>query len=137
MKEFEMVNNGAYAVKGNHIIHDKYRDLGLPWQVDPPVSAFSQEKFLRKEWDYDDDFGDRDDFLGGSKHVTIKQIEAVLSTSGQFIAWRRAHPDLAGTDEDILVQSMKILREAAGMGPDENGTLPLGSALTLLLFQKL
>ena len=137
MKEFEMADNGAHAVKGNHIIHDQYRDLELPWQVDPPVSAFPQEKFIRKEWDYDDDFDDRDDFLGGSKHVTIKQIEAVLATSSQFISWRRTHPNVAGTDEDILVRSMKILREAAGMGPDENGSLPLGTSLTLLLFRKL
>ncbi|KAI9667614.1 MAG: hypothetical protein M1821_000430 [Bathelium mastoideum] len=136
MEQLRATEAGDGAVKGNHTIRNQYRDLELPWQTDPPVSAFPEEKFLRQEWDYDDDFGDRDDFLGGSRMATIEQIQAVLITSSTFVRWRRAHPDLVGTDEDLLVRTLRNLREAAGMAPDENGTLPLGHSTTLLLFQK-
>ena len=120
----------------NHIVRNQYRELELPWQVEPPVSGFSQEKFIRKEWDNDGDFDGRDDFFGGSKDVTMKQIEALLLTTSTIIRWRKEHPDLVGTEEDILVKCTNVLREAAGMAQDEDGTMPLGAATTLLLFQR-
>lgn len=136
MKQFLDLDNGAYRSAVTYRIVNQYRDLELPWQIDPPVSAFPEEKFIRKEWDYEDNFGERDDFLGGSKTISIKEIEALLSTTSQVVQWRKAHPDLVGTDEDTLIKSMRVLREAAGMAPDENGMLPIGSATTLLLFQR-
>ncbi|KAL9097044.1 MAG: hypothetical protein Q9165_001008 [Trypethelium subeluteriae] len=136
MKEFEGDYQGSHVLRGNEIVHNQYRDLELPWEIDTPVVAFPREKYLRKEWDYDNDFEDRDDFLGGSRNITIKQIEGLIDTTSSMIRWREAHPDLVGTDEDYSIKMMKKLREAAGMAPNENGTLRVGAPTTLLLFQK-
>ena len=136
IRELENSYDGAPIPKGTQVALNQYRDLKLPWQMDPPVSAFPQENFIRKEWDYEDNFGESDDFLGGSKMVSIKQMEALMSTTSQTVRWREAHPELVGTDEDIIVKSMRVLREAAGMAPDENGSLPIGPSTTLLLLQR-
>ncbi|KAI9713572.1 MAG: hypothetical protein M1820_000954 [Bogoriella megaspora] len=137
MEQFMNPDNGAHEVEGVRIVNNYYRDLKLPWQIPQPVTAFPEEKYHRQEWDYDDNFADGKDFFGGSLTITISQLEHLFGTSSIAVRWREAHPDLVGTDEDLLTKSPRVLREAAGMQPDEDGELRIGGAMTMLLFQKL
>ncbi len=63
--------------------------------------------------------------------MTLGDIGKSLGTTSMMIRWRDAHPQLAGTDEDLIVKMIKELREI--LGGDE---IVIGTSCTLLLFKK-
>lgn len=59
------------------------------------------------------------------------QLQKKIGTASMVTRWRDAHPDLANTDEDVVVQMTQEAREAIG-GED----IIVGNSCTLLLFKK-
>ncbi|CAF0758150.1 unnamed protein product [Adineta steineri] len=109
-----------------------YDKLVLPWDVMPPITAFSSSDFVRYEWDRDGILSNGSTFFGQSDETSLDELERGLATSSMVTRWRNANPDLAGTDKDCVRDTMKKLKEAL------NGqeTFIQGSGTVLLLFKK-
>jgi hypothetical protein len=97
------------------------------------IQGFPQELFVRREWDREGVLSNGESFFGGGKERSIDDIEKGLATASLVTRWREAHPDLAGTEKDVVEQFAIELREA--LGPDQS-TLSLGSGTVILLFKK-
>jgi hypothetical protein len=122
---------GPYETPGNRLSRGMYEDLVMPWQVDPPVTSFSESTFQRVEWNRDGEVKPGESFLIGSE-VTLDKLGEQLGTASMVTRWREAHPELVGTASDCVAQTISALREA--MGGKE--TLVKGCGTVLLLFKK-
>ena len=120
-----------YELPGNRISRNAYEDLLLPWDINPPVEGFSKSGFTRLDWDRDGHLSDGEHFFLGDKRSTLDNIGKSLGTTSMVTRWREAHPQLARTDEDVIVKMNKELREI--LGGDE---VVIGTSCTLLLFKK-
>lgn len=120
-----------YELPGNRIARGGYDDLPLPWTVDPPVEGFPPPGFTRLDWDRDGVLSDPDHFFLGDRHVTIDQMQARLSTASMVTRWREAHPDKAGTEEDVVAVMVRDMRPILG-----REDLIIGSSCHLLLFKR-
>lgn len=99
-----------YFAPGNFLVKNLYRGLVLPWDV--PEKAFNEETFFRKEWDWTEE-GD----VGTEKPpITMEMVEKLMNTASPVHRWQEAHPDLVGTDKDVvkvLVANItRVLHEA-------------------------
>ena len=131
MFRLEHENLGPYELPGNRLSRDLYDDLLLPWNCNPPVDGFSKSEFTRLEWDRDGKLSDPEHFFLGDKVTTIEKMQKQLGTSSLVTRWREAHPQLAGTEQDVVVKMAREMREV--MGGEE---LVYGSSCALLLFKK-
>jgi trans-aconitate 3-methyltransferase len=86
--------------EGNHLTRTQYANLGLPWTTEPKIGGFTQEGYLRKVWDGDEEF-----FTGGQE-VGMDMLEKMLATASPVTRWREANKDKVGTEEDCI----RILR---------------------------
>lgn len=120
-----------YELPGNRLSRESYDHLLLPWNCSPPVDAFLESGFTRLEWDRDGKLSDPEHFFLGDEAVTLKRAQKQLSTSSMVTRWREAHPQLAGTEQDIVVKAMSEMREV--LGGEE---LVAGASCALLLFKK-
>ena len=120
-----------YKAQGNHVGHNCYDDLTLPWHVTSPTEGFSPDGFTRLVWDRDGHISVGDHFFLGDQHVTLTQLQKQLGTVSPVARWRDAHPHLVNTDEDIVVKMIQEAREAIG-----GEELIVGKSCTLLLFKK-
>ena len=120
-----------YESVGNRIARNCYDELSLPWDAHPPIEGFSQDGFTRLVWDRDGNLSDGNHFFLGDQHITLAQLQRKLGTASMVTRWRGAHPDLANTDKDVVVQMAQEAREAIG-GED----ITVGNSCTLLLFKK-
>lgn len=111
-----------------------YDRLPLPWTVDPPVPAFPESDFVRLEWDRGGVLTDGADFFVGSREVSLEALEKGLGTSSMVTRWREAHPELAHTDEDCVVKTIRRVREA--LGPEAGDKIRAGAATVILLFKR-
>ncbi|KAH7176827.1 S-adenosyl-L-methionine-dependent methyltransferase [Dactylonectria macrodidyma] len=89
-----------YITPGSLLTHNRYLDLPLPWTLERPVEEFDQGAFVRKDWD-----GNEQLFVGQAEY-NLDMFEKVMASGSPMVRWRQAHPELVGTDRDIL----KILR---------------------------
>lgn len=64
---------------------------------------------------------------------TLDQREKGLSTASMVTRWRAAHPDLVGTDKDVVKAYTNELREHL---PKDHQKVLTGSATAILLFKK-
>ena len=131
MDRIEKEDLAPFEAEGNRICRNHYDDLVLPWQCDPPVEVFSQERFLRKDWDRDGLTEGAQDFFSPSHDVPIDAMSARLGTASMVIRWREAYPELAHTKDDVVAKGMRELREVSG-----RSKLDFGSSGVLLLFKK-
>ncbi|KAF2086190.1 hypothetical protein K490DRAFT_74722 [Saccharata proteae CBS 121410] len=123
-----------HRVLGNELVGDFYENLGKPWESTPEAAAaFPESQFSSRIWNRNNqlDGPDGTDFFGGSMVLTEKQILAVLSTSSMVTRWREAHPDLAGTDEDVV---KVLIRDFKGLGGADG--IRTASGLVVLLFKR-
>lgn len=91
----------AYYEPGNRLTRNRYVDLPLPWTLAQPVPEFDEGSMFRKDWDGGEEF-----FMGETE-VGLDMFEKMMTTSSPLTRWRQAHPELAGTDHDVL----RILRK--------------------------
>lgn len=116
-----------------------YVNLPMPWSVQPPMAAFQQSSFVRREWNRDGKLEPgKEDFFGGSSTTTLGALAKSLGTASMVTRWREHHPELAYTDADCVEVTMKAVAEAMGLGNHEleSAEIKVGSATTLLLFSR-
>ncbi|CAD6573198.1 MAG: hypothetical protein ASARMPRED_005930 [Alectoria sarmentosa] len=107
-------NIAPYELPGNRLSRDSYDHLLLPWNCNPPVDGFLESGFTRLEWDRDGKLSDPDHFFLGDQVVTIDMMQKRLSTASMVTRWRESHPQLAGTEQDIVVKMAREMREVVG-----------------------
>ncbi len=114
MLRLELEVLAPYELPGNQICREAYRTLPLPWTIDPPIEGFSQAGFTRHDWDEEGKISDGEHFFLGDYTISLAQLQASIGTASMVTRWREAHPDLVGTEEDVLVKAMKEFREIIG-----------------------
>jgi len=112
MDKIEVEHVQPHFIEGNWITRDRYRNLGLPWTVEPKVPGFDEASFIRKDWDArDEDF-----YAVGQPEVGLDAFERMLGTGSPITRWRQANPELVGTEKDIVRifrrEIERLLREA-------------------------
>ncbi|ETS74202.1 hypothetical protein PFICI_14068 [Pestalotiopsis fici W106-1] len=121
MDKFIREEIGPYAVVGNSLTRNLYIDLPLPWALGPPATEFDNETFYRKEWNKELDGLGSDD-MGTSMTLSTKEFEMATATSSSVTRWREAHPEEAGTEEDVvrrMTRRIEGLLHEAGVKPGE------------------
>lgn len=116
-----------------------YMDLKMPWSVVPPVAAFPEAFFQRREWNRDGKLEPGcDDFFGGGSTITLGELAQSLDTASMVTRWRADHAELVGTDADCVAQTMKAVIAAMDLHALklDDVNINVGSATTLLLFTK-
>lgn len=120
-----------YELPGNRLTRDLYDHLLLPWNCSPPIDGFSEIGFTRLEWDRDGKLSDAEHFFLGDQIITIERMQERMSTASMVTRWREAHPQLVGTEEDVVMRMAREMRDI--LGKEE---LVVGSSCVLLLFKK-
>ncbi|EMT67108.1 Trans-aconitate 3-methyltransferase [Fusarium odoratissimum] len=125
-----------YMLPGNLMGRDLYRGLPLPWTLDPPVSTFDQDSFVRKEWCTGPDSETM--FFEHSPPVNLDMVEMVLGTASPVTRWREAHPEAVGTENDVVRQIRRRIEKILGDAGVEKGKEMLTGDMTgvLLLVRK-
>ena len=131
MFRLEREELAPYELPGNRLCRDSYDNLPLPWDVDPPIKAFRQARFTKLEWDRDGHLSQPDHFFLGDEHVDLRRLQGQLSTASMVTRWREAHPELAGTERDVVEVVMREIRKAVG-----GDSLIIGKSCFLLLFKR-
>jgi hypothetical protein len=135
----DALNDGElkpYYEPGNLLAINLYVDLPLPWTIAPPVSEFDQESYYRKEWGTEDGTGE---FIEtGGMEMNLEQIEKVLGTVSQMQRWRDAHPEQAGTEEDLVKRLSRIIASLLNEAGVEEGkeVVKMGMRGVLMMVKK-
>lgn len=82
---------------GNFLTSDRYRNLPMPWTVEPAVEAFEPESLFRKDWELADPFHVEQD-----RPIGMEMLERMLATSSPVARWREAHEGDVGTERDVV-----------------------------------
>jgi hypothetical protein len=129
-----MTSISSYFLPGNLLAHDMYDGLSLPWDADPSQTAFPKEQFHRFDWDRNYILSDPEgkDFFGGSMEFPIEMYEAGLGTVSAVTRWRELHPELVGTEKDVVKECVAKMKTAV----DGKG-LRGGAPTVLLLFKRI
>lgn len=133
-----------YLQPGNKLAHEMYDHLPLPWTCNDSSleMAFPQSQFRRFDWDRDGILSDGEDFFGGSQEVPMAYYEKAVGTASQVTRWREAHPELVGTERDVVKEMIGRLRAVLADGDGDGGEggkgkmLRGGSPIVLLMFKK-
>ncbi|EWG53550.1 hypothetical protein FVEG_11957 [Fusarium verticillioides 7600] len=125
-----------YMLPGNLMVRDLYRGLPLPWTLDPPLSVFDQESFIRKEWCTGP--ASETMFFEHSPPVNLVMLEMVLGTASPVTRWREAHPEAVGTENDVVRQIRRRIEKILNDAGVEKGKEMLTGDMTgvLLLVRK-
>ena len=89
-----------YYEPGNLLTRNRYATLPLPWTLEVPVPEFDEGSFFRRDWELGDQFHVNE------AEVNMDVFEKMMATASPQTRWHQAHPDLVGTEKDVL----KILR---------------------------
>ena len=109
-----------------------------PWDVEAgPGEAgddlgFPREELVRREWNVDGEVGVGERFFRGHEVVSLERFAEGCGTASMVTRWRQAHPELVGTDADVVRATVRELRQALG-GREWFGG---GTAMALLLFKR-
>ena len=120
-----------YELPGNRLAHDMYDHLLLPWNRSPPIDERLDSGFTRLYWDRDGKLSDYEHFFLGVLSITIEKMQKMMSTGSMVTRWREAHPQLVGTEQDVVAKMAKEMRDLLG-----EGEVVIGSSCVLLLFKK-
>ena len=120
-----------FELPGNRLSSDWYENLLLPWNCNPPVYDFLEAGFQRLEWDRDGKLSNPDHFFLGEETVSIEAAKKRLGTASSVTRWREAHPELAGTEQDVVEKMTRGMKELLG---EDN--IVFGRSCVLLLFKK-
>ena len=130
---------GPHELQPNRISRTLYKDLALPWTIEPRNPNFSEAAYERNLWDVDGVLSDGRDFFGGGEELTLGELEQGLSTASMVTRWRESHPELAGGDDDCVFKTIRAVQEAMGKGEEDKNNVKIktGAATVLLLFKRL
>jgi hypothetical protein len=131
--ELERETLAPYELTPNRLSRDMYDHLPLPWTIAQPVEAFSASEFVRREWDRDGVLSNGETFFGGVQLTPVDVFQKMLGTASMVTRWREAHPELVGTDQDVVTAFGARLREALGPGVE---ALDMGAGTVILMFKK-
>ena len=120
-----------YDTPNNALSRAHYDNLLLPWAVSPPVTNFPESGFTKISHDRDGKISSGHDFFLGNQHMNLDQFEKLYSTASLMTRWRRANPEMVGTEDDILVKTMRALSDAL-----EGEVMVVGTGCAALLFKK-
>lgn len=121
-----------YFLPGNWLTRGLYRDLGLPWSVQPAVEGFEEGAFWRKDYETTEEF-----LAVGAPKVDLVAFERMLGTMSPVTRWREDHPGAEGTEEDIVRRFRRDLERLLRESGVEDGQERLkGSAQGFLLVVK-
>ena len=95
------------------------------------MHGFLEAEFQRLEWDRDGKLSNPDKFFLGNETVSIEAAKKRLGTSSAVTRWREAHPELAGTEQDVVEKMTRGMKELLG---EDN--IVYGRSCVLLLFKK-
>ena len=116
---------------GNLMVRNRYVDLLLPWTLEEPVVEFDKETFWRKDYD-----ADGTDFVYNAE-ANMDAFEKIMSTGSPVTRWRQAHPELVGTDRDVVRmlrrEIERLLHEA---GVEEGQEMVKGAVRGVLMVLK-
>lgn len=87
---------------------------------------------MKHEYDRNETFTNGKDFFFGGTPLTLKHVEMGLSTASPVNRWREAHPELVGTEKDIVKVLVAQLKEAMG----DAESVVTGNGWALLLVKK-
>ena len=108
----------------------------MPWDQVPDgevvAREFPQEGFVRREWNVGGKVEPGENFFVGNEVVSLEDFARGVSTASMVTRWREAHPELVGTEEDVIAVTVKELRQALG-GQEWFGG---GTATGLLMFKR-
>lgn len=136
LQEIEDKELGPYIEPGNQMARELYANIGLPWTIDPPERAFDEGTFVRKF------FGTKEDEplffdINSDRLFDLDTMEKALATASPITRWQQAHPELVGTEDDIVRRMRRIvetlLHEA---GVEKGKELVRGVAAGVLLLVK-
>ncbi|KAL4804731.1 S-adenosyl-L-methionine-dependent methyltransferase [Aspergillus unguis] len=120
-----------YFLPGNVLTRGLYKDLGLPWTVEPRVEGFDQASFYRK------DTNNTSEFLAiGAPEVPIVALEAMLGTMSPVTRWREDHPNATGEKDIVRILRRDLERMVRETGVEEGKEKLKGSAQGFLLIVK-
>ncbi len=111
-----------------------YDDLLLPWTVPIPIEAFPKSEFVKHDYDRDGILSNGVCFFSGDSTETLEDAEKGMGTASMVTRWRAAHPELVGTEKDVVRAYVNELREAL---PKDHQKLTTGTATAILLFKRL
>ncbi|APA06737.1 hypothetical protein sscle_02g015070 [Sclerotinia sclerotiorum 1980 UF-70] len=125
-----------YELPANRLSRDMYDHLPLPWNIPHPIpaSTFPPWQFLKLDFDREGILSDAksNDFFGGGREVTLKDVEETLGTANMVTRWREAHAEKAETEEDILKLHIEEVRKV--MGGKES--MLVGSSTAIIFVKK-
>lgn len=123
-----------YYQPGNFAASDLYKNFTYPWDMDPPLPAFDQASFFRKEWDPMD--WESDFIIQPPANLDV--MEKVLATVSPVQRWREAHPDLVGTDKDMVKMLRRDIEKILHEAGVEKGreSMKAGIAAVLVMAKK-
>lgn len=123
----------AHYERGNFLVRDQYRGLGMPWDAEPPVELFDRSSLFRKEWALDEPFHN-----GQDGTFSLDLFEKMFATSSPVLRWRQAHPEALGTERDVVRviknELAELLREAGV--PDGKAVLKGASPGIVVMVRK-
>jgi hypothetical protein len=130
---FERDTLAPYAAPGNILSMNMYDDLPLPWNIAKPATEFPQSLFVRHEYDRDGILSNGVSFFGGGSEHNLEEMEGLLGTASMVTRWRATHPDLAGTDKDVVNVHINEMRKVL---PKHIKIFLTGASTAILLFKK-
>jgi SAM-dependent methyltransferase len=105
-KSMDAINERELAPffeRGNVMTRELYKDLVMPWMVEPRVRAFGdgEGEVFRKL--YGAEQGNEGEYVrGGRLEMDLDVMEKVLATGSPVQRWREANPEKVGTEEDVI-----------------------------------
>lgn len=128
----------AYMEEGNRLNHELYVRLPLPWTVEPAVPEFDEASYVRKEWGTGEGSEPADQFYASGPPVDLDMVEKIMSTASPVVRWRESHPEMVGTEGDVVRvtrREIEGLLHQAGVEPGKE-RLYGGSAGVLMMVKK-
>jgi trans-aconitate 3-methyltransferase len=123
---------GPYKTRGNELAMGLYRELGMPWEAGVLDGEFPEAEFVRKEWNIGGEVEVGETFFVGREVVGLEDFAKMCATASMVTRWRAAHPELVGTEDDVVSLTVRELQEALGGQEWFEG----GIAIGLLLFKR-
>jgi hypothetical protein len=120
-----------YYEPGNRLALNLYADLLLPWTVTPPIVEFDKESYFKKEWGPENGAGEILEDSG--EEMSLEAIEKVWGTMSTVQRWRDAHPEKAGTEEDIIKRLIRVITSLLHEAGVEEGNNMVKVALKSVL----
>jgi trans-aconitate 3-methyltransferase len=86
----------------------QYCGLLMPWHELVQNPHFDEAVFFHREWSGRDTKSEDDEFFVSQPRVDLETMEQIISaTAGPYLEWKKAHPSLVGTEQDLLKRSRR------------------------------